>query len=239
MAQTSEVRALVFDVFGTCVDWRGAVIRDGQALARARGLTIDWPTFADQWRREGYIDAIARIRGGEAPYATSDVLFRRMLDDLLARHGVSGLTEREVADFAHTWRRLDPWPDVVEGLRGLKQRYIIGPLSNGTFATLTEMARYGGLPWDCILATELRHTYKPLREAYLMAPELLDLRPDQVMLVAAHASDLRHASLCGLLTAHVPRPLEWGPDGPAPEPSEPAFDHVAHDFLDLARQLGA
>jgi 2-haloacid dehalogenase len=165
-------------------------------------------------------------------------LFRRKLEELLPRYGISGLGQAEITDLAHAWRRLDPWPDTVAGLKRLKSRYIISTLSNGSFATLTEMARYGGLPWDCIIATELRQTFKPDREAYLLAPTLLDLQPEQVMLVAAHDSDLKGAQHAGLHTALVLRPQEWGPNGQQPPPPDPSFDYVAHDFGELASQLG-
>jgi 2-haloacid dehalogenase len=231
----TSIRALVFDVFGTCVDWRGSVIRAGQTV---RPSAVDWPGLADEWRREGYIRGIARIRAGETPYVSSDALFRRKLDDLLPKYGIHGLSEAEVDDLAHAWSRLDPWPDTVPGLQRLKSRYFISPLSNGSFATLTAMAKRGGLPWDCIISTELRQTFKPEREAYLLAATLLDVRPDQVMLVAAHDNDLRGAQAAGLHTALVPRPLEWGPHAAAVPPADPSFDYVAKDFGDLATQLG-
>ena len=234
-----SVRALVFDVFGTCVDWRGSVIRACEEAGRAKGLgAIDWPALADEWRRDGYIRGIARILSGETSYVSSDELFRRKLVELLPKYGASGLSEAEVADLAHAWRRLDPWPDTVAGLRRLKSRYVIATLSNGSFATLTQMARHGGMPWDCIISTELRNTFKPAREAYLLAATLLDLEPDQVMLVAAHDSDLKGAQRAGLHTALVLRPMEWGPNGEKPPPPDPSFDFVAHDFGDLATQLG-
>jgi 2-haloacid dehalogenase len=230
-----SVRALVFDVFGTCVDWRGSIIRECEALGRDG---IDWASFADDWRRDGYINGIARIRKGETPYVGSDVLFRRKLDELLPKYEVTGLSEQQVVDLSHAWRRLDPWPDTVPGLQRLKSRYIIATLSNGSFATLTQMAKRGGMPWDCIISTELRQTFKPEREAYLLAPTLLELDPAQVMLVAAHDSDLKGAQAAGLSTALVPRPMEWGSAGPKPPPPDPSFDFVAKDFGDLARQLG-
>jgi len=233
-----SIKALVFDVFGTCVDWRGSVIRELEAIGRAHGLTADWSAMADEWRREGYIRGIARIRAGETPYVGSDELFGRKLDELLPRYGLSGLSGLEVTELARAWRRLDPWPDTVGGLQRLKSGFFISPLSNGSFPTLTSMAKRAGLPWDCIITTELRQTFKPAREAYLLAAELLDLQPDQVMLVAAHDSDLRGAQAAGLHTALVPRPLEWGPNAPGLPPPDPSFDHVATDFLDLASQLG-
>jgi 2-haloacid dehalogenase len=236
---SDSVRALVFDVFGTCVDWRGSIIRECETFASARGITgVDWSALADEWRREGYIRGIARIRSGETPYVSSDVLFRRKLDELLPKYGVGGLGEEQTAYLAHAWRRLTPWPDTVSGLHRLKSRYIVSTLSNGSFATLTNMARFGGMPWDCIIATELRQTFKPEREAYLLAPTLLELQPEQVMLVAAHDNDLKGAQRAGLRTALVPRPLEWGPSGEQPPPPDPSFDYVARDFGDLASQLG-
>jgi 2-haloacid dehalogenase len=234
-----SIRALVFDVFGTCVDWRGSVIRACEAVGNANSLTgINWPALADEWRREGYIRGIARIRSGETPYVSSDVLFRRKLDELLPKYGVTGLTEPDIVDLAHAWRRLDSWPDTVPGLNRLKSRFVIATLSNGSFATLTQMAKRGGMPWDCIISTELRQTFKPQREAYLLASTLLDLEPSEVMLVAAHDSDLKGARVAGLHTALVPRPLEWGPGGEQPPPPDPSFDYVATDFGDLASQLG-
>jgi 2-haloacid dehalogenase len=215
------------------------VIRELEAVGQSTGQSADWAAVADEWRHDGYIRGIARIRAGETPYVSSDVLFRRKLDDLLETHGPAGLAEREIEHLAHVWRRLDPWPDTVAGLRRLKTRFVISPLSNGSFATLTEMAKRAGLPWDCIITTELVRTFKPEREAYLLAPALLDLAPDQVMLVAAHDSDLRGAQAAGLRTALVPRPLEWGPSAPPPAPPDASFDFLAADFEDLARQLDA
>ncbi len=229
------VRALVFDVFGTCVDWRGSVIRE----LKATGLTADWESLADEWRRDGYIAPIRRILNGEEHYVSSDVLFRRKLEELLPRYDVRGLSEADVRKLALSWRRLDPWPDTVPGLHRLRQKFTIAPLSNGTFATLTQMAKQGGMPWDCIISTELRGTYKPAKEAYLLAPQLLDLQPEEVMLVAAHNNDLQGAQQAGLRTALVVRPLEWGPNAPPPPPPEPSFDYVANDFLELATQLSA
>ncbi|MGI9145980.1 MAG: haloacid dehalogenase type II [Chloroflexota bacterium] len=233
-----SLRALVFDVFGTCVDWRGSIIRELEALGRDKRIDADWPAMADEWRREGYIRGLARIRAGELPYMSSDDLFSRKLDELLPKYGVVGLSQPETAQLVRAWRRLDPWPDTVRGLQWLKSRFFISPLSNGSFATLTSMAKRAGLPWDCIITTELRHTFKPAREAYLLTAELLDLSPGEVMLVAAHDNDLRAARTAGLHTALVPRPLEWGPNAPALPSADPSFDYVASDFLDLAAQLG-
>ncbi len=236
---TDQIKALVFDVFGTVVDWRGSLIREGVALGEAKGIQVDWPHFADEWRREGYHGGMARIRGGNAPYMSTDGLFRIKLDELLPKYGIGGLSEAEVAHFSRVWRRLTPWPDAVSGLTRLRRKFIIAPLSNGTFATLTVMAKSAGLPWDCIISTELRDTFKPEPEAYRLPGTLLGLDAEQIMLVAAHVNDLRAAQENGLRAAFVPRPLEWGEDGahePAPDRS---VEVVASDFLDLADKLGA
>ncbi len=235
----SDVRALVCDVFGTIVDWRGSVIRAGEALGQSRGLTVDWPAFADEWRRAGYHDAIRRIVAGEDPYVSSDELFRRKLDELVPKYELQALSAADLDDLLRVWRRLDPWPDSVAGLTRLKARYTISTLSNGTFATLTAMAKYGGLPWDCIIATDLGRVYKPQPEAYRLAPTLLDLPPGSVMLVAAHTNDLRAARSNGFATAFVARPLEWGPDGPREPDPNGEFDVASTDLLDLAAQLNA
>src|SRR5207237_4942921 len=152
------------------------------------------------------------------------------LDELLPKYGIRGLGEAEVDDLAKAWRRLDPWPDTVPGLEKLKSRFVISPLSNGSFATLTEMGKRAGMPWDCIISTELRQTFKPDREAYLLAPNLLDLKPGEVMLVAAHDNDLKAGQAAGLQTALVPRALAWGPAGEQPPPADRSFDVVARDF---------
>jgi 2-haloacid dehalogenase len=232
-----DPRALVFDVFGTVVDWHSAVVRDGEALGREKHLDVDWAAFADAWRSR-YAPSMDRVRRGEIPWTKLDDLHRASLDELLDELGIEDLTNAEKDRFNKVWHRLDPWPDAVEGLTRLKRRYVIAPLSNGNVALLTHMAKRAGLPWDLILSAELAHHYKPDPETYLMAPELLDLRPAQVMMVAAHVGDLRAARENGLRTAYVPRPLEFGPDREA-DPPDPRFDLVAKDFVELAEKLGA
>jgi 2-haloacid dehalogenase len=236
---TEGVKALVFDVFGTVVDWRGSVIGEGEALGRSKGLRVDWPRFADEWRKDGYTGAIARIRRGELPWTLVDTLHRVKLDELLQSYGVSGLSEQEIDRFNRVWHRLTPWPDSVPGLTRLKRRYTISTLSNGNFALLTNMAKHAGLPWDCIISAELTRKFKPEREVYLSAPTLLGLRPDEVMLVAAHLNDLDGARSAGLRTGFVPRPLEYGPGGTKEPEPDPSIDIVATDFVDLAAKLGA
>jgi 2-haloacid dehalogenase len=232
-----DPKALVFDVFGTVVDWRSTIIREGEALGREKNIYVDWGAFADAWRSR-YAPSMDRVRRGEIPWTKLDDLHRVSLEELLAEFGIEGLSCAEKDHFNRVWHRLDPWPDAVEGLARLRQLYIIAPLSNGNVALLTNMARRAGLPWDLVLSAELVRHYKPDPETYLMPSLLLDLEPEQVMMVAAHVYDLRSARDNGLRTAYVPRPLEFGP-GVEAEPPDPAFDLVAGDFVELADRLGA
>ena len=231
------VRALAFDVFGTVVDWRSTIIREGEELGRAKGLEVDWAAFAEAWR-DRYHPAMDRVRQGELPWKTMDELHRMNLDDVLERFEVDGLSESEKEGFNRVWHRLDPWPDAVAGLLRLKARFTITTLSNGNVALLVNMARHAGLPWDLVLSSELIGHYKPDPEVYLKAAGLLGLSPGEVMMVAAHKYDLRAAADAGLRTAFVPRPLEW-PNRRIDLSYEDAFDVNARDFLDLAAQLGA
>ena len=234
---TAQVKALVFDVFGTVVDWRGSVIREAEALGRAKGVNADWGAFADEWRREGYHGGMDRVRRGELPWTNVDTLHRMKLDELLPKYGLEGLSEPEIDHLNRVWHRLEGWPDSVPGLTRLKRKFVISTLSNGTFALLTNMAKHAGLPWDCIISSELARAYKPDPKAYQTAAELLGLEREQVMLVAAHVNDLRAAQRTGLRAAYVPRPLEHGP-GRQADPPDPSFDCVAESFVDLAEKLG-
>jgi 2-haloacid dehalogenase len=229
------VKALIFDVFGTVVDWRGSVIREGEELGRRKNLDIDWAAFADEWRGR-YAPSMDRVRRGELPWTNLDALHRASLEELLEEFGIEGLTEEEKDYLNKVWHRLDPWSDSVAGLTRLKERYIISTFSNGNVALLTNMAKRAGLPWDLVLSAELVRHYKPDPETYLMAPNFLDLLPEEVMLVAAHPNDLRAAQTHGLRTAYVLRPLEWGPEGEAEAP-DPSFDIIASDFVELAEKL--
>lgn len=234
----AAVKALTFDVFGTVVDWRSSVIREGAALGKAKGITVDWPRFADAWRG-GYGPAMERVRRGELPWTNIDALHRMMLDRLLAEFGITGWSEAEKDHLNRVWHRLAPWPDAVAGLQRLRRRFTLATLSNGNVALLVNMAKNAGLPWDCILSAELARRYKPDREVYQMAADLLGLAPQQVMMVAAHKGDLRASRAAGFRTAFVTRPLEFGPDRKPDLSPEPAIDIHARDFLDLAAQLGA
>ena len=230
------VKALVFDVFGTVVDWRGSIIREGMALGRSKRLKVDWPAFADAWRA-GYRPAMARVRSGELPWTKIDDLHRMILDDLLKRFQLGRISEEEVDHLNRVWHRLKPWPDARAGLAKLKRKHVIATLSNGNVALLTNMAKHAKLPWDCILSAEVMRHYKPDPETYLGAAGLLGVKPGELMMVAAHKDDLHAARACGLKTAFVPRPREYGPQVNPDVSREPAFDFHARDFNDLARQL--
>lgn len=231
-----KVKALVFDVFGTVVDWRGSLIREGRLLGRRKKLKVDWEAFADAWRA-GYRPAMARVRSGELPWTRIDDLHRMILDGLLPKFGIRGLSEDEIVRLNRAWHRLKPWPDARAGLTKLKRRHVIATLSNGNVALLVNMAKNAGLPWDCILSAEVVRHYKPDPETYLGAADLLGVRPGELMMVAAHKDDLHAARACGLRTAYVTRPREYGPAGKVDVSREPAFDVHARDFNDLARQL--
>lgn len=232
------VKALTFDIFGTVVDWYGTIVREGESWGAAKGITLDWAQFALDWRA-GYEPAMARVRRGELPWLIIDQLHRLILDELLVKYGITGLTEAEKDHWNRVWHRLTPWPDAIAGLQRLKGRYIIAALSNGNMALLTNMAKHSGLPWDCILSAELAHHYKPDPEVYQTAADLLGLPPSQVLMVAAHQHDLRGAQAVGMKTAFIPRPLEYGPNQ-RPDPTvDPSFELVAADLNALSDQLGA
>jgi 2-haloacid dehalogenase len=230
-------QALAFDVFGTVVDWRSSIIAELDLFGKSHGVQRDWPIFADRWRK-GYLPAMDRVRRGELPWTRIDDLHRMILDDLLHDAGITSVSDADVDRLNRAWHRLDPWPDSVAGLARLKRRFVITTLSNGNVSLLTNMAKRAGLPWDCVISAELFHHYKPDREAYLGCADLLDVPPDELMLVAAHPGDLRPARDAGLMTAYVDRPLEYGPNQRTHRIEDAEFDFMATDFPDLADQLG-
>jgi 2-haloacid dehalogenase len=228
--------ALAFDVFGTVVDWRSSIIRELEEFGRTHGVQQDWPAFADSWRA-GYAPAMDRVRRGDLPRTRIDDLHRMILEDLLGSAGIA-VSEEDIDALNRAWHRLDPWPDTVAGLTRLKEKFTITTLSNGNVSLLTNMAKRAGLPWDCVISAELFHHYKPDPQAYLGCADLLGVPPDELMLVAAHPSDLRAARDAGLMTAYVDRPLEMGPNRPAQRVEDGEFNYTATDFLNLADQLG-
>jgi len=239
MANDPEIKALLFDVFGTVVDWRSGVARDaGQFLSR-HALTIDPLEFADAWRRE-YTPAMEEIRHGRRPFVRLDVLHQENLAKAMAAYGIdtSSMHDDELDELNHAWHRLDPWPDSVEGLLRLKRRFMIAPLSNGNIRLMVDMAKRAALPWDAILGAEVVRAYKPSPQVYSDTVEILGLEPAEVCMVAAHNGDLAAARKCGLKTAFVVRPTEHGPDQRSDLRAEQAWDFVATDMNDLATKLG-
>lgn len=230
-------RAIVFDVFGTCVDWRTSIVRAGEAMATRLGLEpVDWAALADDWRAQ-YQPRMQPIRDGRRAWVNLDELHRESLDDLLPAFGLGALPEAERREFTMAWHRLDPWPDTVLGLTRLKRLAPIAPLSNGHIALQENLARWAGLPWDAILGAEIARAYKPRPEVYLRGVEALGLGANEVMMVAAHNDDLKAAAASGLQTAFVPRPHEHGPGQTADLAPTGDYDLVAADFLDLADRL--
>ncbi len=221
------IRALIFDVFGTCVDWRTSVAREVVAVLPR----VDAHVFADAWRAE-YEPAMARVRDGDRGYVPLDDLHLENLQRIAARTGVTVPGALNTA-----WERLDPWPDVVPGLTRLKTQFIIAPCSNGSIALMTRLARFAGLPWDCILGADIAQDYKPNAAVYLAGCAALRLEPNHVMMVAAHNRDLAAARAAGLVTAFVPRPTEHGPNQASDLAPEEDWDVIASDFGDLAERM--
>jgi len=238
MSDISAVKALVFDVFGTVVDWRGSIIEEGSAWGQAKGITVDWARFADEWR-DGYVPSMAKVRKGEMPWTNLDHLNHLLLENLLKKFHIEGLSDDEKDHWNRVWHRLKPWPDSIAGLTRLRKKYTIAPLSNGNVALLSNMAKHAGIPWDLILSAELARHYKPDREVYLTAVSLLELKPEEVMMCAAHSSDLTAARSYGLRTGFIHRPGEFGQADKADDAKPGDFDVVSQDIADLATKLGA
>ena len=233
----TQIRAILFDVFGSVVDWRTSLITDLTAWSATRGFTADWPNLVDDWRG-AYAPSMDRVRKGELPWTVLDDLHRTSLEILAKKYHLPNLTDADLDHINHGWHRLKPWSDSIPGLTRLKTRHIIGPLSNGNVALLVNMAKSANLPWDVICSTELFGHYKPDPETYLGAGKLLRLAPNQVMLAAAHNNDLAAARTCGLATAFFPRPTEYGPRQIRDTAAEAAWDIVADDIADLAGRMG-
>lgn len=232
------VQALIFDVFGTVVDWRSSVAREAKNYFAPKGVDIDYQAFADAWRGQ-YQPAMERIRSGGRGYIRLDTLHRENLDVVLEDFGLSGQVPLEDRDQLNTaWEKLDPWPDSVAGLTALKKKFIIAPCSNGSIALMTRLARYGGLPWDAIAGAELARDYKPKHEVYLASAEAFNLPPSEVMMVAAHNDDLQEARAAGLKTGFFPRPKEKGPGQTTDLEAAADWDVIAENLLDLSKKMG-
>jgi 2-haloacid dehalogenase len=232
----SDVRAIVFDTFGTVVDWRGSLIDALRGFGTERDLQAPWEKIADRWRA-AYKPNLDRVRRGDLRWTILDELHCAALVELLPEFGIASLPEPDLRFLTSCWHRLSPWPDSVEGLRRLRNKYIIGPLSNGNLSLLVNLAKYGELPWDVIFGSDLFLHYKPDPETYLGACALLGLRPQQVMMAAAHNEDLAAAKELGLQTAFIPRPMEHGPGQTSNLTAEQPWDIIATDLIDLADQL--
>lgn len=234
-----DVQALVFDVFGTVVDWRSGVARALAEFLPARGgAHLDPFAVADAWRRR-YQPAMEECRAGRRPFTRLDVLHRENLELVLKDHGIdlASCSEADLDHLNRAWHRLDPWPDVLLGLSRLRRKYFLAPASNGNILLLANMAKRAGIPWDAVLGAEATQAYKPQREAYTRTAEILGLAPHQVCLVAAHNGDLRAARKAGLATAFVARPTEHGPSQGTDLTAEDPWDCVAESFVDLAAKL--
>jgi 2-haloacid dehalogenase len=235
----ADIKACLFDVFGTVVDWRNSMTRDLQEFGRSKGIEgVDWLEFAVEWRKL-YQPSMDEVRSGRRAFTILDVLHRESLVTLVERYRIAGLSHADIDHMSRAWHRLDPWPDVREGLGRLKRTRIIAPCSNGNIALMVNMAKRAGLPWDCILGAETARAYKPMPEAYLASCRQLALAPAAVMMVAAHNPDLKAAKAQGLATAFVARPLEYGPGQTTNLAPDRSFvDVAAADFVELADRLG-
>ena len=233
----ADLKALMFDVFGTVVNWRDGIARESQAFLEPRGYEVDWHRFADRWRQR-YQPAMEQVRSGARPWVKLDDLHRENLVELLAEFEIAGLDEAEIDALNLAWHRLPPWPDAVAGLVRLKTKFILATLSNGNIALMVNLARHAGLPWDMVLGSEITRSFKPQPQTYDLSAAALSLRPEQCMLVAAHNSDLLAARARGFRTAYVDRPLEDGPNKTRDLRAEHDFDVITDSFIGLADKLG-
>jgi 2-haloacid dehalogenase len=229
-------KALLFDVFGTLVDWRTSIARESEQVLKPLGVTVDWLAFADAWRGE-YQGAMDQVRDGRIPFCKLDVLHRRNLDLIMPRFNISGIAENALQYLNLAWHRLDAWPDVPPGMSRLRRRHLLAPCSNGNISLMVDVARRNGIHWDAILGSEIAGDYKPKPRVYLASCAAFDLAPGECMMVAAHSNDLKHAAASGLRTAHIARPNEHGPGKGEPVPKIPV-DYAATSLEDLAKQLG-
>jgi 2-haloacid dehalogenase len=234
---TGPVKALFYDVFGTLTDFRTSIARETEALLKPKGFALDWPAFADAWRGQ-YQPALEEVRAGRRAYCKLDSLHRENLEIVLARFGVTGLSDADKDALNLGWHRLDAWPDVPEGLARLKTKFWLAPLSNGNIALMVDLARRNNFPWDAILGADIAHDFKPKPRVYLAAAAAFNLEPQECMLVAAHSNDLAAATALGLRSAHLARPNEHGSGRGEAAPSVPV-DYAVKSLVELAERLGA
>ncbi len=230
-----EIKALIFDVFGTLVDWRGSIAREAELVLAPLGIALDWLAFADAWQRH-YQPALEEVRSGRRPFTRLDRLHRRNLDLVVEQFSIGQLDEAARRRLNLAWRRLDAWPDAAAGLAALRPNYLLAPCSNGSIAQMVALARRNGFVWDAILGAELARDYKPKPSVYLSAATAFGLEPAQTMMVAAHSFDLAAAAAAGLHTAFLARPDEFGRGRGEAQPGL-AVDLSLSSLLDLARAL--
>ncbi len=229
------VKALVFDVFGTLVDWRTGVARESRVLLEPLGHKLDWIAFADAWRAE-YQPGMEEIRSGRIPFSRLDVIHRRMLDRIRPRFGLDNVDESVLGELNMAWHKLDAWPGVAEGLMRLRSRYLLAPCSNGNISLMIDLARRNEFPWDAILGAEIAGDYKPKLRVYQVAAESLGIAHGECMMVAAHSNDLKFAAQAGLRTGFVSQPDEFGP-GTGERAAKVPVDVSARNFAELADKL--
>lgn len=237
MLDPSSVKAFIFDVFGTVVDWRTSIARESKAILEPKGYALDWLAFADAWRDE-YQPAMEEVRSGTIPFSKLDVLHRRNLERVLPRFKVSALDEATMVHFNKAWHRLDGWPDSAPGLQRLHRKFLIAPCSNGNISLMCGIARRNAFPWDAILGSEIAGDYKPKPIVYLRSADAFDCQPHECVMVAAHSGDLASAAAAGLKTAHVARPNEHGPGQGETAPTVPV-DIAIPSIEALAQAMGA
>lgn len=233
------VRAIAFDVQGTCADFFQPILRAGKALNQAKGLDLDWALFSTEWR-DLYRGSLDEVMAGKRPWLRVDQIYRQALDTLLERRGVGDkFTPAERDQFTAVWTKLDPWPDTVEGLTRVRRRYVTTTLSNAGMAALVSVVKHGAMPFDAVLGAELAKSYKPSPAVYQLAVDYLGVPAEQILMVACHKYDLKGAKAFGMRTAFVARPLEFGPDAKPDTAPDRQFDLNVKSFVELADSLGA
>lgn len=235
-AQDLPVKALVFDVIGTCADYWTAILQAGQALNQKKGLDIDWSQIAADWRALFPATFVA-VSNGERPWESFTALRLEALEAVMRDRKITSVSQQELAEINTVWQWMAPWPDVLPGLRRLKSRFTLATLSNADMADMVKLAKRDGLPWDVILTSELAQVIKPNPKAYALAAQYLGLKPDEIMMVACHKADLAGAAAQGMRTAFISRPLEFGPGGKVDSQPDAKFDLNAASFLELAEKL--
>lgn len=229
-----KIRFVIFDTFGTVVDWHGSVVAEGRRLGEKYGINIDWPKFVNTWRDDGYIKAIFETAKGLRPYELVDKIHLKKLEELLVQYGFTNISEADKQHFNLVWHRLNPWADAVSGLTELKKDFSIGPFSNGDFRLILDMAKSAGLPWDFVATADLFKKFKPDPEIYKDVAKLLNAHPSEIVMVAAHLFDLDGAKMAGFTTIFVPRPLEYGKNSDHVEPTGiHAPDYTINAFTEL------